>query len=341
MTGEKFFEAFGEIDPAYVSAVDRILERAEENTVPFPRRKMIKTILIAAALVGLLTATAYAAGLFGLQARLMSVPAPTEESDAPTEGENISAKASGVSRQYISFSGVNGSPEYRAAAEWLAFKADYARQMAAEQTTEGETCYEWRDLERSFAPDAETRETCRLYQVWDAAMWEKLQEIAEKYDLNLHTGRSLVLGDEFQTRNHGQYEDGSFLTSVSAWPRGEYHLYDFYLERDGSLPADDLVTACTDEFEEWEYQNSSGDSVSIAMRDTSQDEYNVSKLILIFYNGDGVTMTVKSSRWRNAEDEAIDDKAFAEYLADTIDFEAVAAANTPEEALAILKGETP
>lgn len=334
MTGEKFFETFGEIDPAYVSAVDRILERAEENTVPFPRRKLIKTILIAAALVGLLSATAYAAGLFGLQARLMSVPAPTEESAAPAE-------ASGVFRQYISLSGVNGSREYRAAAEWLAFKADYARQMAAEQTAKGEADYAWRDLERSFAPDAKTREICRLYQVWDAAMWEKLQEIAEKYDLNLHTGRSLILGDEFQTRNHGQYEDGSFLATVYAYPQGKACIYDFYLERDGSLPADDLVTACTDTFEEWEYQTSSGDSVSIAMRDTSKDEYNVSKLILIFYNGDGVTMTVKSSRWHSAENEAIDDKAFAEYLADTIDFEAVAAAKTPEESLAILKGETP
>ena len=71
MNKDQFFEAFGQIDPAYVFAVDEILTGSRAKSAAFSRRKLIRAALIAAAIAGLLTVTAYAAGLFGLQERLI------------------------------------------------------------------------------------------------------------------------------------------------------------------------------------------------------------------------------------------------------------------------------
>lgn len=63
----QFFEIFGEIDPAFVAAVDEVLERAERPRPAFSRRKVFGAALLAAVLAALLTVTAYAAGLFELR----------------------------------------------------------------------------------------------------------------------------------------------------------------------------------------------------------------------------------------------------------------------------------
>ncbi|MBR1456142.1 MAG: hypothetical protein IJ594_03140, partial [Oscillospiraceae bacterium] len=318
MTGERFFDAFGGIDPSYLLAVDEILARAEQRTVR-PRRRVLRTLLIAAAIAALLTVTAYAAGLFGLQARLIRDGAP----DAQTEDGMRRV----YRRDYISLSGVTGSPEYRAAAEWLAFRGSYAQR----QTDPG-----WRDLARSFAPDGRTREICRLYQVWDAAMWDELQHVAQRYGLRLHESRSPVPGDESQTRSHGQYEDGSCLVTVGAVVEGSFLRYELYLERAGSLPCDDMTASCADAYEEWEYRSASGQTVSIAMREIRQNESWVDLNYLIFYNGDGATLTVKAWWGRPADEGDGGDRAYAERLADGIDFAGAAAAATAEEAVALL-----
>lgn len=261
MNKDQFFDAFGQIDPAYVFAVDEILTGSRAKSAAFSRRKLIRAALIAAAIAGLLTVTAYAAGLFGLQERLIRDPAPTGQSagiSAETE-KTLDELQSVHHRDYLSLSGVNGSPEYRAAAEWLAYKGSHADQMAAEQLEQGKAYYEWRDLERSFAPDEETKDICRLYQVWDEAMWDKLQEIAGKYGLALHTGRTAFPG---VPRDYGIYEDGSFSAAIEATARIGFS-YTIYLERPGSLPADDLA-AGTEEYEEWAYSNAWGDELSIA-----------------------------------------------------------------------------
>ena len=340
MTKERFFDLFGQIDPAYVLAVDEILTQAGKKVIPFSRRKALGIALIAAVIAGLLTVTAYAAGFFGIQARLISSPTPTVQSyGLPEEAEKtLSSLRNTYQREYISLSGVTGSNEYSAAAEWLAFRSDYAEQMAAEQMKKGENHYEWRDLERSFAPDEEAKAICRLYQVWDEAMWLKLREIADKYGLALHTSRRMVPGDEIPTLGHGQYEDGSFLATASTSLEGQFTWFNVYLEKHGALPADDLAAACTDEYEEWEYETARGDRVSIAMRYETQEPFWVSYSFLIFYNGPDVTMTVQAQNNYQPQDRRMDDKTYAERLADRIDFETVAAAETPEEALALFRG---
>ena len=324
MNKDQFFDAFGQIDPAYVFAVDEILAGAVTKPAAFSRRKLIRAALIAAVILGLLTVTAYAAGLFGLQERLIRDPAPTGQSAGLTEDteKTLDQLQSVHHRDYLSLSGVNGSPEYRAAAEWLAFKGSHADQMAAEQLAQGKAYYEWRDLERSFAPDEETKEICRLYQVWDEAMWDKLQEIAEKYGLALHTGRTAFPGI---SRDYGIYEDGSFSAAIEATARIGFS-YTIYLERPGALPADDLAATGTEEYEEWEYINAWGDELSMARR--ADDEW-----ALVFYSGESATITLKI--WYGGGE----DHALLESYADRINFGAIASLSDPEEILTMLRGD--
>lgn len=323
MNKDQFFDAFGQIDPAYVFAVDEILTGSGAKSAAFSRRKLIRAALIAAAIAGLLTVTAYAAGLFGLQERLIRDPAPTGQSAGiSVETEKTLDELQSVHhRDYLSLSGVNGSLEYRAAAEWLAYKGSHADQMAAEQLEQGKAYYEWRDLERSFAPDEQTKEICRLYQVWDEAMWDKLQEIAEKYGLALHTGRTAFPG---VPRDCGIYEDGSFSAAIEAIARIGFS-YTIYLERPGTLPADDLA-AGTEEYEEWAYSNVWGDELSIAR--CADDDW-----ALVFYTGESATITLQV--WYGGGE----DHSLLESYADRINFGAVASLSDPEEILTMLRGD--
>ena len=335
MTKDRFFDAFGQIEPTYVLAAGDILYSGKE--VRMPPVRAVHTILIAAAIAVLMTLTAYAAGWFGLSDRLINAPGEHTAVSSGEAAEILDTLRPIHHRDYISLSGVAGSPEYQAAAEWLAFRGSYADMKSAEQLDRGESYYEWRDLERGFASDAQAKEICRLYQVWDAAMWEKLQEIAARYGLSLHTARTLIPGDLNQSRDYGRYEDGSFTVSAAAEIEQKSYMYDFYFERDGYIPCDDMVTGGTDEYAEWEYTNAHGQSVSIAVRDVSTNASWRQYDFLIFCSANSATMTV-SARYGYPVGDTADEKLFMEQLADSIDFASVAAAGTPEEALAILGG---
>ena len=60
MTKDRFFDAFGQIEPTYVLAAGDILYGGKE--VRKPPVRAVRTILIAAAIAVLMTLTAYAAG---------------------------------------------------------------------------------------------------------------------------------------------------------------------------------------------------------------------------------------------------------------------------------------
>ena len=333
MTKEQFFDAFGQIDGAYVLAAgDAIYGKTETARVSY--KKLVRTLIIAAVIAALLTLTAYAAGWFGLTGRVINDPGG---SSFPGEaGETVDRLRTVHHRDYVSLGGVAGSAEYQAAAEWLAFKGSYADKKTAELTEQGLPYCEWRDLERSFAPDEGTREICRLYQVWDGTMWAKLQEIAARYGLALHTERRAIANAGDQSREHGAYEDGSFHISAAAIIGQERYLYEVYLEKSGCLPCDDMTAGGACEYEEWEYTAGRGDKVSIAVRDMSTNEAWAQYELLVLYSGDGAVMTVMASY--GCQRVNGDEKLFAERLADSIDFSAVAGADAPEDAVLILKG---
>ena len=334
MTKEQFFDAFGQIDGAYVLAAgDALYGKAETARVSY--KKLVRTLIIAAVIAALLTLTAYAAGRLGLTGRMISDPGGSAFSGEA--GETVRRLHTVHHRDYISLGGMTGSAEYQAAAEWLAFKGDYADKKTAEQTEQGQPYYEWRDLERSFAPNEEVREICRLYQVWDGTMWAELQEITARHGLALHTERRAIANAGDQSREHGAYEDGSFHISASAMIAQERHLYELYLEKNGCLPCDDMAAGGSGEYGEWEYTTTRGDDVSIAVHDASTNEAWAQYELLVFYSGDGSVMTVRASYGYQRGDG--DEKLFAERLADSIDFSAVTGADTPENAVEALRKE--
>ena len=167
-------------------------------------------------------------------------------------------------------------------------------------------------------------------------MWAKLQEIAARYGLALHTERRAIANAGDQSREHGAYEDGSFHISAAAIIGQERYLYEVYLEKSGCLPCDDMTAGGACEYEEWEYTAGRGDKVSIAVRDMSTNEAWAQYELLVLYSGDGAVMTVRASY--GCQRVNGDEKLFAERLADSIDFFAVAGADTPENAVLILKG---
>ena len=340
MTKDNFFDLFGQINANYILAVEDVLNGSGKAS-HFHRKRIVQTILIAAVIASLMMLTAYATGLFGLVSRLIKDPGSTIQSiTAPREVSEVLDTLRAVHhRDYISLRGVAGSPEYQAAAEWLTFKGSYADQKTIEQIEQGETYYEWRDLERSFAPNEKVKEICRLYQVWDESMWVKLQEIADRYGLSLHSERTMLVGDWNPQREHGKYEDGSFAISSMTTISGQVCIYDLYFERAGYLPCDDMTASCADKYEEWEYTNSHGQSVSIAMRDASTNEAWSQLDYLIFYSSDAATITVKATCGHSLNDNATDDMLYAEQLADSIDFTALCSSNTPEAAIEMLRGE--
>ena len=131
--------ALGEVG---ILAVEDVLSR-NSKVAHLPGKRIVRTLLIAAVIASLMTLTAYATGLFGIISRIIKDPGSEIQSGTLSSeaAEVVDSLRNVHHRDYISLSGVTGSPEYQAAAEWLAFKGSYADQKTAEQITEGKTYY--------------------------------------------------------------------------------------------------------------------------------------------------------------------------------------------------------
>lgn len=113
-------------------------------------------------------------------------------------------------------------------------------------------------------------------------------------------------------------------------------MYTLYLERTGYLPCDDMAADSEAEYEEWEYAAACGQRVSIAVRDVTTAKAWPQYDVLIFAGGGGASVTVKASYGYSADDKDADVSRFAQGLADSIDFAAVEAAGTAEDAVSVL-----
>lgn len=136
---------------------------------------------------------------------LMDMQLPEVSRDVPVSTE---AK--------ISLSGYGDSPESQALVEWREFLAHY-------------------DTDNRIADEigngifvAEGREDWGLYFVYSYEMGEKLDEIAAKYGLKLHTEINIVNGDDFIDRVGGCFMDREIL-------KGAYIYEDGYFSFDGDV----------------------------------------------------------------------------------------------------------
>ena len=323
MTRDQLVDAFDGIDSRFILSAARRIETSA--VIPLRRRKVIRTVLIAAAITALLAATAYAAGLFGLTARritpeLTGMDAALSKADA----ETMEKVRDTHRHSYVSLGGVTDSPEYAAAAEWLSWRAAHEEEMAAAQLRKGETYYEWRDLERSFAETDEEKAVARLYGCWDRVSLDKLHEIADAHGLKLHTERTRIF-DARLYENLGVYENGAGRREGVIELDGEKKYFEVYTELAGYLPAEELTMSLTDEFTEWEYTTAGGEAVSIAILELARHPNSnppcTGLRCFVFWHGEQGDVTVVFGH-NGAIDEPEDWQAYAERLADRLDFEA-------------------
>lgn len=302
--GLLLFEAVGEIPEEYVLDAAFLLEGARAE--PIRRRKLWRTLLIAAALSALFIGTAFAAGMFGLTARLIR----TE----PT--------GTGPAKTFEAPNGLGDSAEARATAEWFDFFWDYMDAQTGD----------WEDYSASFAGDNyELRQICQVYDVYDETMADKLTRIAGQYGLELYTDR-LALGPDWERFRElsgvgmpflsgeaslsGGYifPDGSFMIEGFARMAGRQVLYSLARNYPGALYPFQGPDVGRD-YEEWACTGSQGDQLGLVRFAGDSESF------ALYYNDpEGeVYLTLSLDLNRTGLDDDASLKAAAEEIAGALD----------------------
>ena len=222
-------------------------ERMERKRKKYRPLRLLAAAAAVALLIGAPTMGAIAANFLGLRDLLLPV-ALTGDWARP-----------------LSLSGYLDTPESQALAEWVQFQADYDPDHTILDSV-GNT------LDPSLA-------NYNAYLVYTPEMADRLEEIAAKYDLKLHSASydgadhpELVepLGN-FLGQANGQvtymYEDGTF--HVDGWAQlttDGYEPVEFQLQRSvkGTLH-DALVYLDPGQFTEWDYTTQKGLPVKLAL----------------------------------------------------------------------------
>ena len=308
LTKNLLFDAIGDLD-------DRFLAEAEAALCPpqrvRPRRKRLwRTLLIAAALSALFAATAYATQFFGLASRVIPIP---DEKD-----ENMAA---------ISPNGLAGTKTYEGTAAWWRFVHEYT----AEHPGVGDLSF--------TARDDRYRSTCQLYWAKDETMAETLYAIAEQYGLTLYS-------DAVMATEPGRFQA---LSGVGDFvPGGDQEIYWGYVFEDGSFKAEGELSAGQDrfgftlhrfrtdalypygsvtplrDFNEWDYTNKRAQALDLVL-------WSGGGGVLYYVSGDGqlfVQLSVSAN-----------DRASLEAVAEAVDFEALlTVSEEPRQRLSVRRG---
>lgn len=165
----------------------------------------------------------------------------------------------------ISLSGYQGSPEAEALREWNNFLENY------------DTDHKILDALGNGVFVAEGREDWFMYGVYSYEMGEKLDEIAEKYELELHSEINIINKDELMYRVGGNfmdtdwggayiYEDGTFMFDGNA-ELNEYGTIRFQLVRKVKGTFDELFLNIGqfEDYEEWQYVTGCDEMVLLAL----------------------------------------------------------------------------
>ena len=169
-----------------------------------------------------------------------------------------------VTSEYISLQGLQGSVEYLATKEWQDFLAGYDPDGAIVSEIGNE-------------PTGLEDLGCH-YQVYTQEMYDKLQEIADKYGLKLHSEMNVVDQEELDYRVGGSfmgdelsrgwayiYEDGTFQFDGKALlGEKEVHMQ-FRRSVKGTLEEPILNIGNVEEYQEVSYETFSGESVLLEL----------------------------------------------------------------------------
>lgn len=165
----------------------------------------------------------------------------------------------------ISLSGYQGSPEAEALREWNNFLENY------------DTDHKILDALGNDVFVVEGREDWFMYGVYSYEMGERLDEIADKYELELHNEINIINKDELMYRVGGNfmdtdwggayiYEDGTFMFDGNA-ELNEYGTIRFQLVRKVKGTFDELFLNIGqfEDYEEWQYVTGCDEMVLLAL----------------------------------------------------------------------------
>ena len=165
----------------------------------------------------------------------------------------------------ISLQGYTDSPESQALVEWEEFLDQYNAEHPL-------------SLFGNILFIAEGREDWQQYSVWDYEMGEKLDEIAEKYGLKLHTTENIIDSPELMYRVGGDFMDEESLSWAYIYEdgyfgaEGEVELsgcgmtsFQFTRSVKGTFNDVTLNIGQVGEFVDWQYTTACGEPVLLAM----------------------------------------------------------------------------
>ena len=302
-----------ELVQAFQYVDDRYLDIAEQEKAVRSKWRarnhwavMAACILCLILILGLPVA-AIAANWFGLRDLLLP----------PKSGETV-----GGNRSVISLADYQGSPEWRALAEWKEILEGYDGDDEIWEVTGSR-------LDASFA-------RYNWYMVHSREMADKMDELAEKYDLKLHTAsydlekypELLESCGSFLGQGIGyggyMYEDGTFQMEGSM--ELATGMWDFQLLRSvrGSFHDSMLDIGDVSDYEEWRYEAACGVAVSLALGPDKA-------LVLADLEDCFVTVSVYSIAVPRpaGADEGVT-RADLEALADGLDLAALSPVEAPE-----------
>lgn len=256
MNANDMLDVIGEIKGSYVLEAQRHREGRGQG------HSKLRLLLVAAILAALLTgcAVVYALRLETMKVGVMEIPRPrsVEAVDGTTS----------VKVNILSIQGIQGSPNYNAAREWFDFQQSYQQELGVLPLTEEE--------EKRYIS----------YACYDRAMADKLDEICQKYGLELHgewfhevemeeayklLGIDGILREEpVEAYERGMFfQDGSFrveggVTPASCpWPHPVSYAYQYTRKQF----FDDVVISMGDAevYEQWIFQTRDGSELLLAL----------------------------------------------------------------------------
>lgn len=240
---ERLFDALGQIDEHYLT--DILPEQQRTLLRPAPRMRRFALLAAVLALLAVLSAAAYAANRLGLHMYLL-----------PRDTYDVSSS--------ISLAGYCGSPEWQAQAEWQAYLCSVAMAETSFSPPDGQ-------LETSLAAYS-------CYQITSPENAAQLEEIADRYGLQLHTAfydlqarpeLKKTLGSFFESTGGlytWVYEDGTFQLEGTA-QLGEIGAWDYTLLRAvrGSFHDCLLDIGIPEDYQEISYESACGVTVALAL----------------------------------------------------------------------------
>lgn len=264
----------------------------------------------------------YAFDLFELQGRVMDKqgkignPIMNEEIEAQLiEGETVEIPEETEYVDIITMQQAKDSDEHKATSEWLEFLDHYDQDGALLS-------------EVGNAPTG-LEEQYGCYMVYTQEMADKLEEIAAKYGLNLHTSLELAesqerlyelagvepfIGERNICRGGYVYEDGSFQYDGEMITTDQKTImFQLRSSRAGTLDEVALNIGSAEDYEERVYQTQSGFAASVA---TSQDKV----IIAVPLEQTTVTINVLLDLSKEQEDYEYTEENINEII-DSIDFE--------------------